>query len=94
MPIAFKVCDDLALTCDALLGFDDVPFSLSQVFLPDGAIHRTSGHSLSRKTKSPARPEPAGDPLAIPRGWGVGEGMPAAQLTTPSENTRIAPKHI
>jgi hypothetical protein len=61
MPIAFKLCDDLALTCDALLGFDDVPFSLSQVFLPDGAVHRTSGHSLSRKTTSPARPE---------TGWG------------------------
>jgi hypothetical protein len=38
-----------------------VPFSLSQVFLPDNAVHRTSGHSLSGKTKSPARPE---------TGWG------------------------
>jgi hypothetical protein len=33
-----------------------VPFSLSQVFLPDGAVHRTSGHSLSRKNKVPSPP--------------------------------------
>ena len=42
--IAFQLSDDLALMCDAFLGLDDVPFGLGQMFLPDGPIHRTSGH--------------------------------------------------
>ena len=41
---AFELCDDLTLTCDASLGFDDVPLNLGQMLLPDGAVHRTSGH--------------------------------------------------
>jgi len=71
VPIAFKLGDDLTLTCDAFLGLDDVPFNLGQVFLPGGAVHRTNGHLYRGKTKAPARPIPAGDPLAF-LGKGVG----------------------
>ena len=70
--IAFKLFNDLALTSDALLCLDDVPFSFDQVFLPNGAVHRASGH-LS-KTQGRSRPQTGGTPLnpfwgkAIPAG--------------------------
>jgi hypothetical protein len=58
-PIAFKLRDDLTLTCDAFLGFDDVPFNFCQMFLPDGVVHRTSATSIDvnegpcRRTATP-----------------------------------------
>jgi hypothetical protein len=49
VPVTFKLFDDLMLTRDTSLGFDDVPFSLIQVFLPDGAVHRDSVRGLVAK---------------------------------------------
>ena len=45
MPSELELRNDLTLTRDAFLGFDDVPFDLSQMFLPDCAVHRASAIS-------------------------------------------------
>jgi len=75
-PVPFKRFDDLTLTCDAFLGFDDVPFSLGQVFLPGGAVHRTSGHF----DRGQPRPQPAPNrpgSLAILREGGGNASRPS-----------------